>query len=104
MKILDKNLYKDAINTFGVVAQINVAMEECSELIKELSKVIRQKGNPVKISEEIADVQIMLEQLKIAFNNESAVDMWILNKNCRLADLIEKANKKDSDNKGVKIE
>lgn len=94
MQIIDKNLYKEAISKFGTSAQIIIAMEECSELIKELSKVLRGKCNVDNVSEEIADVQIMLEQLKIIFNCGSGVDMWILNKNCRIADLIkEYANK-----------
>lgn len=94
MQILDKNLYNQAVNTFGTPAQIIIAMEECSELIKELSKVLRGKCNVDNVSEEIADVQIMLEQLKIIFNNENPVNMWILNKNCRIADLIKEYAKK----------
>lgn len=93
MQILDKNLYNQAVNTFGTPAQIIIAMEECSELIKELSKTLRGKSNVDNISEEIADVQIMLEQLKIIFNNENPVNMWILNKNCRIAELIEEHKK-----------
>lgn len=99
MKILDKNLYNQAVNTFGTPAQIIIAMEECSELIKELSKTLRGKCNVDNISEEIADVQIMLEQLKIIFNNENPVNMWILNKNCRIAELIEEYAKKQKGGK-----
>ena len=99
MKILDKNLYNQAVNTFGTPAQIIIAMEECSELIKELSKVLRGKCNVDNISEEIADVQIMIEQLKIIFNNENPVNMWILNKNCRIAELIKEYAKKQKGGK-----
>ena len=102
MQILDKNLYKQAVEAFGTPAQIIIAMEECSELIKELSKVLRGKCNVDNVSEEIADVQIMLEQLKIIFNNENPVNMWILNKNCRIAELIKEYAKKQKGGKNGK--
>ena len=93
MQTIDKNLYREAVETFGTPPQIIIAVEECSELIKELSKTLRGKNNVDSISEEIADVQIMLEQLKIIFGNEHSVNMWIMNKNCRIAELIEEKRK-----------
>lgn len=58
----------------GKQSQLIVAMEEMAELIKELSKSIRGQKNPVAISEEMADVEIMLEQLKVIFSNHAEVD------------------------------
>ena len=52
-----------AINTFGDKAQEGVAIEECSELIQAISH--KHRGREHNIAEEIADVEIMLEQLKI---------------------------------------
>lgn len=101
MQILDKNLYKQAVEAFGTPAQIIIAMEECSELIKELSKTLRGGCNVDNISEEIADVQIMIEQLKVIFKNEESVNMWIVNKNCRIAELIEEYKKHVRNIKGV---
>lgn len=49
-----------------------VAMEECSELIQAISKYLR--GRETNLEEEIADVEIMLEQLKIMCN-ESQVEV-----------------------------
>ena len=49
--------------------QIVVAIEEMSELQKELCKVLRHEDyNMRNIEEEIADVSIMLEQLMVAMN------------------------------------
>ena len=59
-------LYK-AIKTYGVDAQMKMAIEEMSELTKELCKNFRGKDNKEQIAEEIADVEIMVEQLKIMF-------------------------------------
>lgn len=52
-----------AIRTFGDTNQIVVAIEELSELQKELCKLLRGSGDREHIAEEIADVQIMLDQL-----------------------------------------
>ena len=52
-----------AIRTFGEKAQEGVAIEECAELIQAISH--KHRGRKNNIAEEIADVEIMLEQLKI---------------------------------------
>lgn len=48
--------------------QLIVAIEELSELQKELCKSLRGKTNKENITEEIADVLIMIKQLQIYFN------------------------------------
>ena len=48
--------------------QLIVAIEELSELQKELCKTLRGKLNIDNITEEMADVYIMLEQIKIYFD------------------------------------
>lgn len=57
----------DAIEKYGNDSQIDVAIEEMSELIKELLKNRRGKQNRCNIADEMADVYIMLEQLKFIF-------------------------------------
>lgn len=52
-----------AIRTFGEEAQEGVAVEECAELIQAISH--KHRGREHNVAEEIADVEIMLEQLKI---------------------------------------
>lgn len=61
------NIMLDAINLFGNHAQIDMAIEEMSELTKELLKNRRGNENRSKIADEMADVYIMLEQLKFIF-------------------------------------
>ena len=60
-----------AIKTFGDKAQEGVAIEECSELIQAISH--KHRGREHNIAEEIADVEIMLEQLKIINDNHKQV-------------------------------
>ena len=57
----------DAITTFGADAQQKMLLEEMSELQKEICKHWRGKDNLAEIAEEIADVEIMLEQMKLIF-------------------------------------
>lgn len=57
-----------AIDTFGPAIQQVVAMEECGELIQAISKSIRGKEH--NIEEEIADVEIMIQQLKMIFDKD----------------------------------
>lgn len=65
-------LYRQALEKWGT-AQIIIAFEEMAELQKELSKYLRGKENITEIAEEIADVTIMLEQMKLLFNIEDIV-------------------------------
>lgn len=64
---MNKQILYDAIKKYGVDAQLKMAIEEMSELTKEICKNFRGKENKEQIAEEIADVEIMIEQLKIMF-------------------------------------
>lgn len=57
----------DAITTFGADAQQDKLLEEMAELQKEILKHRLGEDNLVHIAEEIADVEIMLEQMKLIF-------------------------------------
>jgi NTP pyrophosphatase (non-canonical NTP hydrolase) len=61
-----------AIKTFGEKPQEEVAIEECSELIQAICH--KHRGRKDNIAEEIADVEIMLEQLKIINNCAAEVN------------------------------
>lgn len=54
------------INNFGEAIQKVIAMEELSELIQAISKSLRDQDHNVE--EEIADVDILLTQLKIMYD------------------------------------
>jgi len=71
--MLEKSIYIRALNLWGNVAQINMAIEECAELIVKLAKSDRRKNGVTvgEIAEEIADVEIMMAQLRIVFGDEN---------------------------------
>ena len=56
-----------AIEVYGKDMQLKVAVEEFSELIKEICKHKRGADNRDNIIEEVADCYIMLEQMEIIF-------------------------------------
>lgn len=63
----EQAILRRAIATWGAGAQMVMVCEEMAELQKELCKNLRGSGNEMAIAEEIADVEIMLDQMKILF-------------------------------------
>ena len=68
----DERIMQQAIETYGVQAQCDVAIEEMAELTKAIMKLRRVADDYGKtqaalenLLEEIADVDIMIDQLKI---------------------------------------
>ena len=68
----DERIMRQAIETYGVQAQCDVAIEEMAELTKAIMKIRRVANDYEKtqsalenLLEEIADVDIMVDQLKI---------------------------------------
>ena len=88
-----RDIYTAAVKKFGKEHQLVLCMEEMAELTKELSKNMRGSKNITNISEEIADVEIMLEQLRVIFGNRSEVDTINAEKLLRLADRVEMPTK-----------
>ena len=66
-----------AIHRYGEAAQIDMAVEEMAELTKALCKVKRATPGATttaaiaNVIEEMADVQIMLDQLRIIFHRST---------------------------------
>lgn len=58
----EKTVLRQAIDVFGARAQEEKAIEELAELICAIAH--KHCGRDANIAEEIADVEIMLEQLK----------------------------------------
>ena len=58
------DLYVKALLLWGNEAQVDMIVEECSELIHAIQKLKRNQTveNEVRVCEEMADVRIMIEQ------------------------------------------
>lgn len=71
-----RTLCSRALRAWGAEMQSVVAAEELSELQKELCKSVRGEDDADAIAEEIADVQIMLEQMMLLHDCRDDVDEW----------------------------
>ena len=89
VSIQDERVLNDAQDCYGKNFEKNIAIEELSELIKELAKDFRGIGDIDHISEEMADAYIMLRHLEIIYNNSSAVQNYIDRKITRLRNKME---------------
>lgn len=74
-KFTEKKIIHTALHGFGADKQRIKCIEEMSELIKELCKDGIGEGKPFHIAEEIADVEILLAQMKIFYGCENTVTM-----------------------------
>ena len=92
-------VYTDALKTFGAEIQLVVALEELSEVQKEICKALRGEIHPAALAEEVADATIMLEQVRLIFS----VNPWVCEqmdaKVERLRQRIEQANAQPEEEK-----
>lgn len=89
MESNEKEVYMAALIKWGPGLQITMVFEEMAELQKELCKHLRDVRNMEtigNIAEEIADVEIMMGQMKELFDIEKQVEH---NKNLKLERLAE---------------
>lgn len=85
--------YKQAIKTYGEHAQKLMAIEEMSELTKEICKDFRGKLNREHLIEEMADVLIMLDQMLVLYKiSGEEVGLMRIKKVERLKERLEKQN------------
>lgn len=80
----ERQIYKQAIEKWGTDVQILMVFEEMSELQKELCKNWRGKNNVEQIAEEVADVEIVLAQLKMIYGISGIVRQFHEEKLMRL--------------------
>lgn len=81
-----EKVYRKAAEIYGVEMQLVVAVEELSEVTKELCKQARGMGDPLALAEEVADAAIMLEQVQMIFGIGDEVSAFMDNKVMRLKD------------------
>lgn len=60
-------LYRKAIETWGIEAQVFMVMEETGEMLNALAKANRGRSTKEDIITELADVSIMMEQMAYYF-------------------------------------
>jgi len=94
-------LLQRAVDTWGRFAQVDMMIEEMSELTKALLKERRVPPTPVSelenaitnIREEMADVQIVLDQMKLIYGDPKDIEAKKLD---RLAERLGKEDENDA--------
>lgn len=82
-------LLRQALEKYGEPIQLIMVIEEIAELTKEISKYFRGKNNRENIIEEVGDVYIMLEQMKMIFDiSAEELEITMSKKIKRLEDLL----------------
>lgn len=66
--MISNDVYKLAIETYGIDPQLNMVKEEFAELIVEVSHFQRGRSNYKQLIDEVSDAYIMLDQLVIMGN------------------------------------
>ena len=88
----EKQTLRNALDLWGIDNQLNMMVEECAELIKEIMKIRRTgMGNNESIQDELADVFIVWSQLFTLFNYDNKVQNRIDFKFNRLKEKVEQS-------------
>ena len=68
----DVNIMQTALDKWGLEAQVGQTVEECAELIVVLQKYVNRTVKPSvdDVLDEIADVEMMLAQMRLTFGIE----------------------------------
>ncbi|MGQ4893507.1 MAG: hypothetical protein ACP6IQ_02655 [Candidatus Njordarchaeia archaeon] len=66
----ERKLYASALLKWGLDSQFGVLQEEAAELIVAISHYLRQRIDEEKLLEELVDIEIMLEQIKMCFDED----------------------------------
>jgi NTP pyrophosphatase (non-canonical NTP hydrolase) len=83
-------LCRASVAKWGIAAQEQMLIEECAELIMAIAKVHRDvNGVPLqRVAEEMADVELMIHQIKMQYGLGKVVDTWRETKLDRLEQLL----------------
>lgn len=96
-----RSFLESAVMHYGADMQEDMAIEEMSELTQAIMHF--RRGRKHNIAEEIADVEIMLEQLKIIHKCDAEVMQYRHDKIVRLARRIQEAKVNESEDKTDKV-
>lgn len=88
MVLDDKKLYnqilEEAIERKGVVFHLDLLQEECAELVVQIAHFKRGRVGVNRVIEEMADVMIVLDSVKMALRKETGFQTEVRSKMERL--------------------
>ena len=71
----EKEIFTLAITKWGLSSQISALIEEFGETIQRAAQLQNKKTDVVNFLEELADAEIMIDQMRLYFGNER-MDRW----------------------------
>ncbi len=80
-----EKIYSKARDKYGKEKQSIVAIEELNECGAALCRFLNSKCDLRELQEELADAEIMLEQMRLYYNEDGGIDTWKKFKLSRLA-------------------
>lgn len=86
-------IYKLALDKWGIEAQIGMLIEECGELLSAVNKFNRSRCSRDDVLTELADVSIMVEQLSLIYGG---YDKFLEEKDKKLTRLFKRINGNNS--------
>lgn len=92
-----EQLYLNALLAYGELNQMIVAVEEMAECIQAVCKILRGGEDYRHLAEEVADTDIMLEQIRMIHSLHDDVDAWKAEKLRRLEDRIRRTAYAEND-------
>lgn len=66
-----EEIARQAVSTWGATAQIDMLVEECSELVLAIQHWKRGRVTAEEVAGELADVSIMVAQARLMFGAEA---------------------------------
>jgi len=67
---------KTIADYYGILHQLSKLTEECAEVIQEVARMQTGKGDVKHLIEELADVEIMKEQIIYLCDGENQLKLW----------------------------
>lgn len=89
---MEKSIYERIVDEFGTDVQIDIWIEECAELIQALTK-FKRCGKTDNVYEEIADVEICIEEMKTVFKELDLIKGFKEIKLARMEAILKNHNK-----------
>lgn len=69
MSEYEDKIFTRALEKYGIAEQLEKAIEECGELIVEISHFKSSRSTRAKLAKEVADVEIMCAQIRLIIGN-----------------------------------
>lgn len=81
-------IYKQALEKWGLESQLGMVQEECGEVVVAVNKLFRSgiddAERRLNLCEELADVQVMINQMREVPDWAGIIDHFVMEKTERL--------------------